>query len=425
MIRLIFYPVMGWGLLVLLIILYVDFDPDMQKLIQISDYLMTFHVAGYLIAHGQAAILYPPVNTMSFANAPFDRMAHLILPQMPAPSVAEYMYMPLSAAVFAPLSSLPLNISLFAWQILSIASLIVSVYLMRRAAIINGAQPSHFGLTFWLCLTLVPLFLTIWIGQVGLVFGLLPLTVGYYLLLDRKPFSAGLIWSMAIFKPQFLVPVFVILFAEALRSRFRSLGGIILGVTAIAIANIVFFPPSLLGDWLRCLKLSDVIYSDVKYGVATHLATSLPRTIILMLPAAQQLALKPIIYGFSAILLLLGILAIWWMIARAVEEKVVINLTALIGICLTPLLMPHFFFYDYSLFLMAGMIVFLMGWPPALQWPLKSLTLLTWLLINVYSIVVLAAHKIASPLLFVILILCVYLRLLTIALTARPAKADV
>src|ERR1700733_7899320 len=105
------YLAMGWGFLVFFLIIFVDFDPQMRGLTQISDYLMTFHVAGYLVAHGQTALLYPPPDAVSFAGAPFDKMAHVVLSLMPAASVAEYMYMPLSAAVFAPFSFLSSNAS--------------------------------------------------------------------------------------------------------------------------------------------------------------------------------------------------------------------------------------------------------------------------------------------------------------------------
>jgi hypothetical protein len=412
------YLAMGWGFLVFFLIIFVDFDPQMRGLIQISDYLMTFHVAGYLVAHGQTALLYPPPDAVSFAGAPFDKMAHVVLSQMPAASVAEYMYMPLSAAVFAPFSFLSPNASLFCWQILSALCMAYCSYLISKAATLGGAEFVDAGTVSWLCLMLIPVCLTLWIGQVGLVFGLLPLLGGFYLLYRDNPWHAGIAWSFAIFKPQFLVPVLVILIAQACRKRFSSAIGLAAGAAVLGIINVVAFSPAMIVEWLRCLKLSDIIYSDPKFGVATHIATSLPRTIILIIPVDQQAMFKPLIYGMAGILFLSAAFAVWRMAKRGVSEKHLLNLSLLLGVYLTPLVMPHFFFYDYCLFVAAGLIIFLMEWPVYLEWRLKSLAIMTLILINIYSIVVLAAHQFASPLLFMILMTVLYLRLVMATLKA-------
>ncbi len=414
------YLAMGWGFLIFFFIIFVDFDPQMRGLIQISDYLMTFHVAGYLIAHGQSALLYPPPDAVSFAGTPFDRTAHEVLTQMPAASVAEYMYMPLSAAVFAPFSLLSPNLSLFGWQILSALSMAYCAFLMSRAATLDGAEFVDAGLVSWLCLMLIPACLTLWIGQVGLVFGLLPLLGGFYLLLRGRDFPAGIAWSFAILKPQFLVPVLVIMIAQVCRKHFKSAIGLLAGGLVLGAINILVFSPSLIAEWLRCLKLSDVIYSDPKFGVATHIATSLPRTLILMIPVAQQSTFKPLIYGMAGVFLLSAAVAVWRLARRGVSDKLLLNLALLLGVYLTPLVMPHFFFYDYCLFVAAGLIIFLMEWPIYLEWRLKSLAVMTLVLINFYSIIVLAAHQFASPLLFMILMTVLYGRLLIATFKAQP-----
>lgn len=414
------YFAMGWGFLIIFFLLFCDFDPKLSGLLQISDYLMTFHVAGYLIAHGQSALLYPPPDAVSFAGAPFDKTAHLVLTQMPATSVAEYMYMPLSAAVFVPFSFLAPHISLFSWQLVSLLCMAYCGFLVSKAATLGGAEFVDAGFVTWLCLMLLPACLTLWIGQVGLVFGLLPLIVGYYLLSRNKPLAAGIAWSFTIFKLQFLVPVLVILIALACRKRFTSALGMFAGAAVLGIINVLAFSPTLMAEWMRCLKLSDVIYSDPKFGVATHIATSLPRTIILMIPVAQQATFKPLVYGLSLLLFATAAWTVWRLAARGVSDKLLLNLSLLIGVFLTPLVMPHFFFYDYCLFVAAGLIIYLMEWPVYLEWRLKSLAILSFALINIYSIVVLAAHKFASPLLFMILMTLLYARLLMSTLKTEP-----
>ena len=60
--KLVTYMIIGWSALFIALLGYFDFDAQFHKLIQISDYLMTFHVAGSLVAHGQDQSLYPPVD---------------------------------------------------------------------------------------------------------------------------------------------------------------------------------------------------------------------------------------------------------------------------------------------------------------------------------------------------------------------------
>ena len=274
--RLLLYLTIGWAAILTTIICFVDFDRQMQPLLQISDYLMTFYVGGNLVAHNQLGTLYPPPDSLTFAGMPFDVAAHALLPKMPASSVAEFMYMPMAAAVFVPFSMVPLNWSLFLWQLSSLAALFASVqcfWMARTAGDANSSDPSdsdpsdsdpsnfdpapgvldHSGTgvsqsVIFRCLSallLLPVCLTLWIGQVGLVFGMLPLSVGYYLLCRKRPFTAGLIWSLAVFKPQFLVPACVMIFALLVRKQFRSGIGLLVGLVVILSLSIAIFTPAL------------------------------------------------------------------------------------------------------------------------------------------------------------------------------------
>lgn len=422
-------------MLVIVLMLYVDFNKDMRGLIQISDYLTTFHVAGYLVAHGQASLLYPPAQLFSFAGAPFDRAAHMILPQMPPYLVAEFMYMPLAALVFAPLSRLPINWSLFAWQLISFASLLYGAALTNQPcqdrSLPASSSPPFAPLSDWrpnrgiisalICLTLLPVCLSLWIGQTGLVFGLLPLTLGYFLLMRKRALSAGLAWSLLVFKPQFLVPVFLLFFAETLRKRFRSIVGFMIGLFAIALLNVIIFSPALIFSWLHCLQVSDVVYSSARSGVARHIATSLPRALILMLNSAQQALYKPAIYALSGFIAA-SAMAIAARIARKqAPDRILRDLALIIGVVITPLIVPHFFFYDYCIFALPGLVIFGNSWTQespetaAIKSKLRITALAAWIIINVYAGIVLTAHNISQPLIFVALIACLYLRLISIA----------
>jgi hypothetical protein len=409
----------AWTVLFLTLVGYVDFDPSMQKLIQISDYLMTFHVGGYVIAHHLLNVLYPPADSTAFAKMAFDNLAHQVLPQMPVSSVAEFMYMPLAAAVFAPLSYLPLNVSLFAWQLISVAALFIGAHLTWLAT--GGDSPgakakeSRDGaavLTRLLgCFWLLPVCLTIWIGQVGLVFGFLPLACGYFLLNRKRPFLAGLAWALCIFKPQFLLPAFVVLLVLLLRREFRCIAGVVCGLLLVVAVNLAVFSPQLTVSWLGCLRVSDVVYSDPRSGIATHIATSLPRALLLT-AAAQNIAAKPVIYG-SAGLLLLSALAVVWRNRKVgvLDEQLSVRFALLVGIFVTPLVMPHFFFYDYCLFALTAPLALAPGWPPSFGHKIRLLVVLAWVLVDIYSTVVLTAHQFAFPPAFMLGMLALYLGL--------------
>ncbi len=436
----------GWAVIFFTIVCFVDFDSQMQPLIHISDYLMTFHVAGSLAAHGQLSILYPPADSLTFAGMPFDRAAHALLAKMPASSVAEFMYMPLAAFVFVPFSFLPLHWSLFLWQLVSVAALAISVQCLWLARPESESHPATAApktttersgvlgnslLRILAVLWLLPVCLTIWIGQVGLVFGMLPLSIGYLLLCRNKSFIAGLIWSLAVLKPQFLVPAFVVLFALLVGRQFRTAAGLCAGLSLLLVFSVGVFGFGLNLDWLRCLKISDLVYSDPRSGIATHIATSLPRTLILFFAGQSQVPVKALSYGLAAAIFGTALVAAWKSVrlsrfsgfsSNNLSET--LRIPFLIGIFVTPLVMPHFFLYDYCLFGLTLPLAFFAQASGRLGWSIKKVLLSAWVLINIYSMIVLVAHQFALPLLFMSAMLIIYVCLIKAIWLSVPVADD-
>jgi hypothetical protein len=432
------YFAIAWTVLLLTIIWYVDFDAQMQQVNQTSDYLMTFHTAGWVVQHGQLDKLYPPSAATGFARMPFDVIAHQLLNKMPVYSVAEFMYMPLAAALFVPFSFLPLNISLFSWQIVSLLSVFLSVQLVwlalknreaKSVSPVNTTDLSTSCLRLLGSLFVIPVCLTIWIGQVGIVFGMVPLACGFYLLSRKKVFLAGLIWALAVLKPQFLVPVAVILFALLLQKKFSAAWGALLGVAAIAIINLVAFSPTLNLAWLNCLRISDIVYSDPRSGISTQIATSLPRSLILLLPVARHPELKMAVYGLAGAIFCSALATVWIAHRRSAHSILIKNedvypLACLIGILVTPLVMPHFFLYDYCLFALALPFAYASGFSTKLAVRCGQFILLATLLINTYATIVMAAHKFAFPLLFMFSLLAIYATFIYLALSDDSVRAS-
>ena len=151
--------------------------------------------------------------------------------------------------------------------------------------------------------------------------------------------------------------------------------------------------------------------------MATQIATSLPRTLILLLPGngiISQSAAKSLIYGLAAILLASALFAVFRSRRLSqLDDSAVLRLAFLLGIFMTPLVMPHFFLYDYCLFALTLPLVFFFKWPRYLEWSVKKLVLVTWVVINIYATIVMAAHQFAFPLIFMLAMLGLYIYLMS------------
>ncbi len=386
---------------------------------------MTFHTAGTLVREGQAGLLYPAADATSFSECAFDRAAHRVLPLLPAPANAEYMYMPLVAGFFVPLSLLPSSYSLLVWQVLSLGGLAFCAFLVASyAAKTDEANGMDISAT-WIALTLIPLAISIWIGQVSVLFGLLPFIGGLYFVLKRQDLPAGLVWSLAVFKPQFFIPVLMMGVALATAKRFKPMIGIICGIAVIIGLNLALFPAALFSEWLHTLKLAEAVYSDLKFGVAQHLATSLPRAIILLIPVEQHAIVKPLVYALSAVLGGIGLFFASRLVRSQLSDSIKVSLAAIICVFATPIIVPHVFFYDYSIFAAAAFLAYSLKWPGTVDRRIKLLIVYGWVIVNTYGILVLVHKEWVVPILFVLIMLELYRRTIMLARVALKEASEV
>lgn len=398
----------GWGFILVLLFIYTDLQ--MPREVSNSDYLMTYHTAGQLVREGNARQLYPAADATSFIDCDFDKAAHRILPMLPARATAEYMYMPLVAGLFVPFSFLPAGYSLLAWQIVSLVALAFSAFLISKYASQTEEKSDLDIAAGWISLTVIPMAISIWIGQLSIVYGLLPLVGGMYFIFKRKDLLGGLVWSLAVIKPQFFIPAVMLTVALATAKRFKPFIGIACGIAAVIVVNLLLFGTSMFKEWLTTLKLAEAVYSDLKFGVAQHIATSLPRSIILLLPVAQHAVFKPLIYALSAILGGIGLFCASRLVRSELPDSFKIALAGIICIFATPMVVPHVFFYDYTIFAAAGFLACAFAWPEYLEWRVRSLTYMTWLVVNVYAVIVIVNKNFAIPLVFCLIMLELYRR---------------
>jgi hypothetical protein len=333
------------------ILFLVDANFSRAKQFQESDYIMTFYIAGRLVAAGRAADLYPAENASSFIGAPFDKAAHELLDSLPEKTTAIYMYSPLVAWFFAPLSHIDANWSLLIWQAFSIAALAIACKFLAQSVRTNFSE------SLFLTSLFGPIFITLWSGQLGLVFGLLPLAAGFVLLLQGRPLASGFVWSLLLLKPQYFPAAAFVALVTALAGSFRPMLGIAIGTATIIGANLLLFSPALIAQWLASHRLSDTLFTHVQYGIPTHLITSLPADILLLLPASVRAAAKWPVYGTALLFWLIGIYYCWKIHRGTWEQRTKISLTLVLSCVLSSIALPHLLYYDLCVLIPAAFLL--------------------------------------------------------------------
>jgi hypothetical protein len=347
--RVLLFVATVWGLTQILFL--VDANFSRAKQFQESDYIMTFYVAGHLVAANQAANLYPADNASSFIDAPFDRAAHRLLDSLPPETTAIYMYSPLMAWLFVPLSQVGPNISLLIWHALSIAALALTCRLLAQTL------ATRFSDSVFLCSLFGPIFITLWSGQLGLVFGLLPLAAGYVLLLQGRPLAAGFIWSMLLLKPQYFPAAAFVVLLTTVTGNFRPALAMAGGSLMIVGANLLLFSPALINQWLASHRLSDSLFTHAQYGIPSHLVTSLPADILLLLPASMRATAKWPVYGAALLLWLAGLFVCWKVYRGPWPQRTKLSVAFVIGCCLSSIALPHLLYYDLCVLIPAGFLL--------------------------------------------------------------------
>jgi hypothetical protein len=386
-------------------VVYVDLSNP--RVTHSSDYVSSFYVAGKLTMAGELERLYSPPEAVSFRKAPFDEYAHDILPGLREQTTTAFLYPPVAAWIFAPLSVLPPHVSLLMWQIVSIAALALACLLMSWT---SGTPARHLLL---LSAFFFPVFMTVAIGQAGLVFGLLPLTAGYWLLHRGSPLAAGLAWAALSLKPPFLIAAGLMSMAYAVIGQARLLAGLILGLVLWVALNYFLAAEGLLAAWLRSLHLSDAIFSSGEYLVPVHLVTSIPADVMMRFSPGARGSLKVVLYALSAAL---GLFALWQ--CRTIlrsrlppgQARLAVFATCL---AILPLTSPHLLYYDLVTLFPMALIVLNSEWREPPLAGLRRTVLVSWAAIGAYMVVItFIGYSPASSLIVLVILLATWARFL-------------
>ena len=395
-----------WGLTFVLFMVDTNLS-DPNKFVG-SDYVSNFYVAGYLVATGQASVLYPTPNDVSLAQSSFNQAAHLLLPHLSQNTISLFGYSPLLPWIFfQPLSQFSPHISLLVWQVISIVALIFSALFLSRA---SKVKPSDI---LFLSSLFLPIIATLWSGQLSLVVGLFPLSAGYLLLRTNHPALAGFVWSFLILKPQFLPVAAFVSFALALAGRFECVGALALGVVGIIAANLIVVPVAVNMNWLYSVRVFEFIFSTGSYEIPTHLLTCLPVNLLLAMPLELRATLKWFIYSAAALLWLAALWKCKKIAQSNLDESLKLSLILTVGIFLLPLTSPRLLYYDLCLFLPAGVILLGNDRLGSESLPLKRLALTAWISISVYMLVFMnVAARVELPLMLELILLVLFADLL-------------
>lgn len=374
---------------------------------QESDFIMTFYIAGQLVSAGRSAELYPAPQARSFVDSPFDKAAHEFLPHLPRSSTGAYMYTPLVAGFFAPLSKAGPNYSLLIWQVLSILALALSCWLLAK---VSASKTSD---VFFLSSLYAPVFLTLWAGQLGLGFGLAPLCAGYFLLLRQWPLAAGIVWSLLLFKPQYFLAAAFVALILAVSGRYRAVTGMTLGVVVLLGATATFFSPQLTLQWLQSHRVSDSIFSSGLHGIPAHLITGLPANLMILFPPAARAALKWPLYAGAALLWVVGL---WFAVKlkRAkLSDSTWISLALVLGVLLSSVTLPHLLYYDLCVLIPAGVLLVAKDGPLPSQTNFRPIGLVGWTMISAFLPLLIAyAEQKILPLVLELILLSLFVVLL-------------
>lgn len=383
-----------------------------------SDYIMTFYVAGHLVVSGRSGELYPDASAPSFVDSPFDKAVHRLLPQLPKQYTGAYMHIPLVAGFFAPFSYIDPNWSLLIWQILSVTALALSCRMLSRHVQLNGQE------VFFLSSLFLPVFLTLWAGQLGLGFGLLPLCIGFVLVHRQRSFLGGLVWSLLLLKPQFVLAGAFVAVSLALTHRFRVLIGMTVGVTALIVFTILTFGTGPTMQWLLSHRVSDATYSSGLQGIPGHLITGLPANLMILFPVSQRASLKLPLYAAAAAFWIFGL---WYChnLAKALRNpSVALTISFIIAVSLTSLTSPHLLYYDLCVLLPAGVLLLAQNGPLSGEKRLRWIAVGAWIAVSAFFPILIAfAQYKAVPLILELILLTHFCALLSLVNRSLPRLA--
>jgi hypothetical protein len=398
------------ALAMLVVSLFVISDLALPGLVSISDYTTSFYVSSRLVVENRIADLYPAKTDTALAGTSYDRAAHAYLPALPKSMTAIFPYPPLVAVLLSPLAFLPQNIALLAFQIVCLGALFFAAALLGNRSL------------FLYSFLFTPIIVTMWIGQLGILLGILVYAAGYHFLRKDRAALAGALWSLTLLKPQFALVPIVVALVWLVKRRWQLLAGLASGAVLIGAVNFIAFGPDVVRSWLGAMKLTEAIYLSPTAGVARHLAVSVPRMILFNVPYEQLASWRYVVYALSLIIFAAAVAAAC-LFARKSDIASATGAAILTGSLAIPLVAPHLFYYDLCVLSFAGAVFVSTSLPQPMKGRIKNWLIALWILISSYPILFEVSRSMYLPLLLLVPISAAFIHLVLL-LCQSPAKTS-
>lgn len=342
-----------------------------------TDYI-TIYASGVALRQGQSAQLYD----FNYQSQLEQAIAGPELTTFNA-----FITPPFLAWLFVPFSYLPYIWSFIAWSLLSL------LFLWSSLRLLSTRRPIK---TLLFSLTWFPVFATISFGENSLL-SLFLFCLTYWLWRKEKHFTAGIICSLLLYKPQMVLGIGLLWLLEW-RVNWKSLIGLALG--GITLAGLCFWLlPEASQAYIDLVRnfLPELIYG--KEFPLWHMHSLRGFWILLF---RNQVWLTE---GLSILLSAIGIVAYFFFWRANKTEK---DLLFAGAICLTIWITPHAMIYDWTILLLPAILF----WQAraGIQNLLKPLYALLWIATLVSGPLTFSqlnflpvAIQISIPILFIVL----------------------
>jgi len=378
----------------------VDVDLTKPALAQRTDFLNAFYIAGIIMARGSFHELYPPLEADSQVGFEFAKVAHSLLPYLPASSQPCWQYPPIDAQFLSLFAGLPSSTALLAWQILSVSAIGASVFFVSQFAKVHWVIVSSLFIIF------LPFFQTLKFGQQGIILGLFPLCAALYLLSKDKPFIAGLVASTTFLTLKFLV-IAGLISLVLLPIQRRMLLGLAAGCFILVGFMLATVPFLTCLQWLHNIQLSEKYFFEPHFYHNLSLYISLPALLILHFPIELRTFGKVVFYLFAAVILVFTLLVQLRVTRSSLPLQQKLGIVFALSFYMMPMTLPHLLYYDLAGIMVANILLLNISAPIAISQRLRAISVTSTVVVDFYFISFAVLNSSAfHPLMFA-LVMCV------------------
>ncbi|MBA3856882.1 MAG: hypothetical protein C0507_08230 [Cyanobacteria bacterium PR.3.49] len=388
-------------------LLWVDFHR--RDLVEATDFANSCYVAGKIATSGNVQLLYPEMSAKTYVGSSFPAIAHETLSTLPSGSYPVWQYSPLNAFLFSYLSNFSVDTALLIWQVLNGLATVAIAFMVAKPLRLRVLD------AFLFCFCFAPWFMMIKFGQQGLIFGVLPLCLGFWFAGKNRSVLAGLCLSITFLNPKYLIIAGLFAAISFWRNK-KILPGLILGV-AFWIVFLYLAAPHMMLPWLHGLKLAELYFFDPHLLHRTFIYTSLPALSILNLPVEFREVAKIVCYSAAGVV---GAATLWVGLraSKQLQRSKFYLLALSLSFLAMPVIEPHLLFYDLS-----GAAIGLLGiWQLSKsKMPnLGGVSAMLWVAITGYFLIF-AFHLLQpQPMVFVLILSAAYLQILRFLLRELP-----